>query len=222
MEFVDKLKNSKIFEGIEETDLKAFNYCFKTRVLTFEKGSVIISEGEPLENIFLVLNGHIRSILTDYYDNVSIIADHFSGDAIGIEEAFGSVEEANYTLVAIEDTEILQMNKYRVIKPCENQCPRHLTLQNNLIKIICRRNLELLEKFNHITKHSTRDKVLAYLMSVSKKAGSSYFDIPFNRQELADYLSVERSALSFELSKMKKEGLIDFTKNHFRLTKNLK
>lgn len=219
MEFVDKLKKSKIFEGIEENDLKAFNYCFKTKVLTFEKNSTIVNEGEPLENIFLVLNGHIRSILTDFYGNTSIIADHFSGDTIGIEEAFASVEIANYSLIAIEDTEILQMNKYRVSRPCENQCPRHLTLQNNLIKIICQRNLGLLEKFNHITKHSTRDKVLAYLMSISKKFGSSYFDIPFNRQELADYLSVERSALSFELSKMKKDGLIDFNKNHFRLKK---
>lgn len=219
MEFVDKMKNSKIFDGISENDLKALNYCFKTKILKFDKSSTLVNEGEPLENIFLVLSGHIRSILTDYYGNTSIIADHFSGDAVGIEEAFGSVEVANYTLIAIEDTEILQMNKYRVVKPCENQCPRHQTLQNNLVKIISKRNLDLLEKFNHITKHSTREKVLAYLMSVSKKNGSSYFDIPFNRQELADYLSVERSALSFELSKMKKDGIIDFTKNHFRLTK---
>lgn len=219
MKFVDKMKTSKIFEGITENDLKAFTYCFKTKVLTFEKNSVVLNEGEPLENVFLILGGHLRSILTDYFGNTSIIADHFSGDVVGIEEAFGSIETANYTLIALEDTEILQMNKHRVVKPCENQCPRHITLQNNLVKIVCRRNLDLLEKFNHITKHSTREKVLAYLMSVSKKNNSSYFDIPFNRQELADYLSVERSALSFELSKMKKDGIIDFTKNHFRLKK---
>lgn len=219
MEFVDKMKISKIFEGIGENDLKAFNFCFKTKILNFSKNSVIVNEDEPLESIFLVLDGHIRSYLTDYYGNISIIEDHYPGDAIGIEEAFGGVDTAKYSLIAIENTTILEMNKYRVIKPCENQCPRHLMLQNNLVKMISKKNLELFEKFNHITKHSTRDKVLAYLMSASKKASSQYFDIPFNRQELADYLSVDRSALSFELSKMKKEGLIDFSKNHFLLKK---
>ena len=74
-----------------------------------------------------------------------------------------------------------------------------------------------MQKFNHITKPSTKDKILAYLQYISKQANSKYFDIPFNRQEMADYLSVDRSALSFELSKLKKQGIIDFTKNHFML-----
>ena len=74
-----------------------------------------------------------------------------------------------------------------------------------------------MQKFNHITKPSTKDKVMAYLQYISKKENSKYFDIPFNRQELADYLSVDRSALSFELSKLKKQGILDFNKNHFML-----
>ena len=175
------------------------------------------NENSPFENIILVLDGHLRTTLIDYYGNNSIIADYYSGDAIGIEEAFSGLNTTKYNLIAVENSQVLTMNKLRVLYPCENMCQRHTRLQNNLVKIISQKNIELMEKFNHITKHSTKDKVLSYLQSVSKKYNSKYFDIPFNRQELADYLSVDRSALSFELSKMRKEGILDFNKNHFHI-----
>ena len=217
MEILQKMKKSKIFDQISENDIKALHFCFKTRVLSIKKGDVLIDEGEPFESIVLVLDGHLRSVITDYYDATSILADYYSGDAVGIEEAYSGDTTAQYTLIAIEDTQVLTMNKYRVIQPCSNMCIRHTQLQNNLVKIISQKNIELMQKFNHITRHSIRAKVLAYLQYISKKQNSKYFDIPFNRQELADYLSVDRSALSYELSKMKKDGLIDFNKNHFML-----
>lgn len=217
MEILEKMQKSKIFEDIAPNDIRALNFCFRTRVLNIKKNEVLINEGSPIESIVLILDGHIRSVIKDYYDNTSIISDYYSGEAIGVEEAFSGEHFYSSTLIAIEDTQVLTMNKYRVIKPCENMCPRHTQLQNNLVKIISKKNIELMEKFNHITKHSTREKVLAYLQSISKKQNAPYFDIPFNRQELADYLSVDRSALSFELSKMKKENIIDFNKNHFHL-----
>jgi len=217
MEILNKMKKSKVFDKISESDIKALHFCFKTKVLDVKKGDILIDEGLPFESIVLVLNGHLRTIIGDYYGGSSILADYYSGDAVGIEEAFSGSTVAQYTLIAMEDTQVLTMNKYRVILPCENMCQRHIQLQNNLVKIISQKNIELIQKFNHITKPSTKDKVLAYLQFISKKQNSKYFDIPFNRQELADYLSVDRSALSFELSKLKKQGIIDFNKNHFML-----
>lgn len=217
MEILQKMKKSKIFEEISENDIKALHFCFKTRVIDIKKGNVLLDEGEPFESIVLVLDGHLRTVINDYYGGSSILADYYSGEAVGIEEAFCGNTLAQYTLIAMEDTQVLTMNKYKVIHPCENRCIRHTQLQNNLVKIISQKNIELMQKFNHITKPSTKDKVLAYLQYVSKKENSKYFDIPFNRQELADYLSVDRSALSFELSKLKKQGIIDFNKNHFML-----
>lgn len=217
MEILQKMKKSKIFEEISENDIKALHFCFKTRVIDIKKGDVLLDEGEPFESIVLVLDGHLRTVINDYYGGSSILADYYSGDAVGIEEAFCGNTLAQYTLIAMEDTQVLTMNKYKVIYPCENMCVRHTQLQNNLVKIISHKNIELMQKFNHITKPSTKDKVLAYLQYISKKENSKYFDIPFNRQELADYLSVDRSALSFELSKLKKQGIIDFNKNHFML-----
>ncbi|MBO5910307.1 MAG: Crp/Fnr family transcriptional regulator [Clostridia bacterium] len=217
MEILKKMQKSKIFEEISENDLKALHFCFKTRVLDVKKGDVLIDEGQPFESIVLVLDGHLRSIINDYFGNTSILSDYRNGETIGVEEAFSGNTIAQYTLMAIEDTQVLTMNKYSVMKPCENMCPRHTKFQNNLVKIISQKNIELMQKFSHMTKSSTKEKVLSYLQYVSKQQNSKYFDIPFNRQELADYLSVDRSALSFELSKLKAQGIIDFTKNHFML-----
>lgn len=217
MEILKKMKMSKIFENISEADIKALHFCFKTRVLDIKKGDILIDEGEPFESIVLILEGHLRTIINDYYGNTSILADYYTGEAVGVEEAFSGSNIAQYTLIAMQDTQVLTMNKYRVIYPCNNMCLRHTQIQNNLVKIISQKNIELMQKFNHITKPSTKDKVLAYLHYISKNQNSRYFDIPFNRQELADYLSVDRSALSFELSKLKKQGIIDFNKNHFML-----
>lgn len=217
MDFLEKVKNCQIFQGIAERDIKALNFCFKTRVLHVNKGDIVLNEGDNIESIILVLDGHLRSVMNDYFGNTSIISDHYQGYAIGVEEAFSGANTFQSSLIAIEDSSLLLMNKYRVIKPCENMCPRHITFQNNLVKIISQKNIDLIEKFYHITKHTTREKVLSYLQSISKKSNSKYFDIPFNRQELADYLSVERSALSNELSKLQNDGLIEFNKNHFHL-----
>ena len=217
MEILKKMQKSQIFNEINEKDLKALHFCFKTRVLNVKKGEILIDEGEPFESIVLVLEGHLRSVINDFYDNTSILADYHSGETVGVEEAFSGNTLAQYTLIAMEDSQVLTMNKYSVMKPCDNMCPRHTQFQNNLVKIISQKNIELMQKFNHITKPSTKDKVLSYLQYISKQQNSKYFDIPFNRQELADYLSVDRSALSFELSKLKKQGIIDFNKNHFML-----
>lgn len=217
MEILKKMKNSKIFEEISENDLKALHFCFKTRVKTVKKGEVLIDESEPFDSIVLVLDGHLRSEINDYFGNTSILADYLAGETVGVEEAFSGSTIAQYTLIAMEDTQVLTMNKYAVMKPCDNMCPRHTKFQNNLVKIISQKNIELMQKFNHITKPSTKEKVLSYLQYISKQQNSKYFDIPFNRQELADYLSVDRSALSFELSKLKQQGILDFTKNHFML-----
>ena len=217
MEILKKMKKSKIFDEISENDLKALHFCFKTRVFEVKKGEILIDEGEPFESIVLVLDGHLRSELNDYYGNTSILADYHDGETIGVEEAFTGNNISQYTLIAIEDTQVLTMNKYSVMKPCDNMCPRHTQFQNNLVKIISQKNIELMQKFNHITKHSTKDKVLSYLQYMSKKNNSKYFDIPFNRQELADYLEVERSGLSAEIGKLQREGVLISNRRHFQL-----
>ena len=112
------------------------------------------------------------------------------------------------------------MNRHSLINPCQNKCKRHDIVVKNLVKLIVERNAELIEKLRLLSKKNTREKVLAYLYRQSSLAGAAYFDIPYNKTELANYLSVDRSALSTVLSKLKEEGIIDFDKKHYHIDIN--
>ena len=116
---------------------------------------------------------------------------------------------------AVENAEILFLNVSRVLTVCPSSCPFHHRLVRNLLSILARKNVLLANKMDHVTRHTTREKIMAYLSSEAKRQKSRSFNIPYNRQQMADYLAVERSALSAELSKLQKEGLIAFSKNRF-------
>ncbi len=217
MEIHDLMKQCQIFENLTSSDIKSLQYCFKTHVKKVKKGQDIVKLGETNEDIILFLEGQAKCIYTDYFDNETIISSYTFGDVYALEDAFLNKFSTTYCLTAITDCTILTLNRYRVVKCCENNCAKHQQVISNCVNIVAKQNQFLLEKLSQVTKKSTREKVLTYLQSVSKKKNSTYFDIPYNRQELADYLSVDRSALSFELSKLKKDNLIDYSKNHFRL-----
>ena len=123
----------------------------------------------------------------------------------------------NVSVLADENLSVLFLNLSKTLQMCSSSCPFHARLIENLVCVLARRNLILNEKLTYVTQHTLRDKILSYLSAESIRQHSSYFDIPFDRQQLADYLNAERSALSGELSRLKKEGIIDYQKNHFFL-----
>ena len=131
--------------------------------------------------------------------------------------ALRSVIGAREAAVASEKTEVLFLRIYRVLTTCSNACEFHARLVRNLLSVLALHNLKMNEKLTHVTQRTLREKLLSYLSSESARAGAASFEIPFNRQQLADYLSADRSALSAELSRMRGEGLIEFEKNSFRL-----
>ena len=116
-----------------------------------------------------------------------------------------------------ETTTVLFIDKDRVMTPCSSACDFHMGISKNLIRILASKNVFLTERLEHISKRTLKDKVLSYLSSEAAKSGNLIFEIPFNRQELADYLSSDRSALSAVLSNLKNEGIIDYHKNKFKL-----
>ena len=142
------------------------------------------------------------------------------GDVYGVESAYAGDEFYKDSVIATEKTLVLFMNKHRLINPCENRCKRHDFVVKNLMRLVAESNLKLLDKLTHLSKKSTREKLLSYLGLMSERAKSDYFEIPFNITELANYLSVDRSAMSNELSKMKKERLIDYDKRQFHIFNN--
>ncbi len=217
MENFNLLKATKIFSDSSEIDCQAMMYCFKTMFKTFKKNDKIAIQGEPIDYIILMLKGSAIVENMDSMGNVSVLSELNRGDVYGTEAAFAGENFYQDSVIASEKCFVLFMNKHRLINPCENRCRRHDAVIRNLMQTVAESNIRLVEKINHMSKKSTRSKLISYFVSMSEKAGSAYFEIPFNKTDLANYLSVDRSAMSSELSKMKSEGIIDFDKNRYRL-----
>lgn len=220
MEYFKDLKETKIFKDANEFEMRAMMYCFKTKFKAYNKGEKIVEQGETIENAILIVKGTAIVEHVDTLGNISIILKLKKGDLYGVETAYAGVNTFKDSVIAAEKTLVLFMNKHRLIKPCENRCRKHETVLRNVTQIISENNLTLLEKLAHMSKKTMREKLLSYFSSLAKKCGSNYFEIPFSKTELASYLSVDRSAMSAELTRMKEDGFIDFEKRQFHLIKH--
>lgn len=220
MENFSDIKKTKIFAEISENDMQAMAYCLKIKFANYNKNDTIVSQGTPAENVYLILKGGAKVENIDSRGDISIITKLKAGGVFGIESSYSGEEEYSEYLIATENSLVMIMNRHRLINPCQNKCKRHDIVVKNLVKLIVERNAELIEKLRLLSKKNTREKVLAYLYRQSSLAGSVYFDIPYNKTELANYLSVDRSALSTVLSKLKEEGIIDFDKKHYHIDIN--
>ncbi len=221
-EFVEhflELKTTKIFKDANEFECQAMMFCFKTRFKTFDKNEIIVSQGDELEYVILILKGAAIAQNIDSLGEISILSQLKCGDTYGVESAFAGEKFYKDNLIATEKSLVLFLNTHRLLNPCPNKCKRHDFVLKNLMQTVAESSMKLLDKLYHMSKKSTREKLMSYFISMSKKSNSTYFEIPFNKTELANYLSVDRSAMSTELSKMKAEGLIDFDKKQYHIIK---
>lgn len=220
MEHFEDLQKTKIFSSSTEFECQAMMYCFKTRFKTFEKNQHIVLQGDGMDDVVLIVKGGAIAENVDVMGNITILGEFNKGEVYGLEAAYAGGNVYKDSLIATKKSLVLFMNKHRIITPCSNRCRRHDIVVKHIMQIVAESNLKLLDKLNHMSKKSTRDKLLSYLTSMSEKAESEYFEIPFNKTELANYLSVDRSAMSTELSKMRDEGLLDYDKKRYRLIHN--
>lgn len=219
MENFSEIKKTKIFAEISEFDMQALAYCLKIKFRNYNKNDTIIAQGQPVEDVAMLLKGGAKIENIDSFGDISLITKLKAGDVYGVENGFMGETTYKDTLTATENCLVMLMNRHRLLTPCENKCKRHDIVMRHLIQMVIERNYELSEKLKFLSKKNIKEKVLAYLQAQSKKAGSLYFDIPYNKTELANYLSVDRSALSTTLSRLREEGLIDFDKKHYHIKK---
>ena len=219
MEFYEDLKKTKIFSLASEFECQAMMFCLKTRFRVYKKNEHIIQQGQALEDVVLIVKGSAIVEHIDSFGDISILMRLKDGELFGVESAYNKECEHKDSLIATEKTLVMFMNKHRLLTPCENRCRRHENVIKFVAESMAESNLKLMNKLAHMRKKTTREKLLSYFTSLSKANGSNYFELPFNKTELANYLSVDRSAMSNELSKMKEEGLIEFDKRQFHLKK---
>lgn len=216
MDLIEKLKNTILFENIEEKDIRALTFCLNTKVKTFPQNYVIAYEEDVISSAYLILKGKCKAVKEDASNNNTIIMTYESGDVFGIDSL--NNYPSNYTYITLTECKILVMDKFKIISPCSNMCKRHITLMQNIMNILSNINAKLRNQLINISNRSIRQKVMHYLKKY-EKTPNEFFDVPLNRQEMADYLIVDRSALSKELSKLKEENVIEYKKNHFKINR---
>jgi len=206
-----------LFFGIGEDRLLDMLSCLDARLATYQKNEVIFAEGSEPKYISLVLSGTVQLERIDYYGNRSIVTRIEPSELFGESFACAKAEYIPISATATEKTEVLLIDCQKIISPCTKVCSFHSQLIFNLLKIVATKNIILTQKAEITSKRTTREKLMAYLMSEAKKQGQSSFAIPYDRQTLADYLGVDRSGLSAEISKLRTDGIIKCRKNHFEL-----
>lgn len=215
--YYDVLKNCPLFSHIGEENLLRMLTCLGAKIESFDKKYTVIAEGNPAKYIGIVLTGSVQIVRIDYYGNRSILTEVGAGDVFGEAFACAEVEAIPVTVIANEPCLIMLIDCGHILHTCENNCGFHQQLIFNLMKDLATKTMLFHQKIEIMAKRSTRDKLLTYLMFQAKKAGRNRFTIPFDRQELADYLEVDRSGLSAEISKLRREGILESEKNEFIL-----
>lgn len=211
------LKKCSLFAGILDQELKAILACLGAVNKAYVKNQYIYTMGQEIKDVGIIVNGAAFIEKIDCWGNRTILAKVMPGDMFGEALACASVVKSSINVVTSEETTVLFIDYRKIVNVCSSACTFHTSLIENMLKILAQKNIMLTGKIEHLTKRSTREKLLSYLSSIALQKGSKSFDIMLNRQELADYLAVDRSAMSHELGKMRNEGILDFNKNHFIL-----
>ena len=215
--YLEILKSCPLFKNIGDDSLLTMLKCLGARIESFDKKYTIMAEGTPARYIGIVLSGSAQIIQVDYYGNRSILSSLEPSQIFAEAFATAEVKSIPVSIIASEPSEIMLIDCSHIMHTCSNNCGFHNQLIFNLVQDIAAKTILFHQKIEIISKRSTREKLLTYLSFYSKKMGSGSFDIPFDRQELADYLEVDRSGLSAEISKLRREGLLNSCKKHFEL-----
>ena len=215
--YLEILKKCPLFYKVEEQELLTMLGCLGARVIAFDKKYTVFSEGSEAKFIGIVLSGSVQVVTVDFYGNRNILNNIEAPDMFCEAFACAETQALPVSVIANGPSDVMLIDRNRILHTCSNNCGFHQTLIYNLMKDLAEKTIMFHQRIDITSKRSTRDKLLEYLNQRAKKEGSNSFIIPFNRQELADYLEVDRSGLSVEIGKLRDEGVLISRKNYFEL-----
>ncbi|MBO5209597.1 MAG: Crp/Fnr family transcriptional regulator [Lachnospiraceae bacterium] len=215
--YFEILQKCSLFNKIEEENLISMLDCLGAKIELFDKKYTIFAEGNPAKYIGIMLTGSAQIVRIDYYGNRSILSNVEPTEVFAEAFACAGLPSLPVTVIANEPCEVMLIDCNHILHTCTNNCVFHQQLIFNLMKDLASKAIMFQQKIEITSQRSTREKLMAYLTIQAKKADSNRFDIPFDRQELADYLEVDRSGLSAEISKLRREGIIENHRKHFIL-----
>jgi len=210
------LTECALFHGLREAQIREMLPCLSARQSRFRRGQFLLRAGDRVAFAGILLSGEAEVLQEDFWGNRNLLAAIGPGDLFA--EAFACAHAVSPVSVLCKtDGSVLYLNVRAVFSTCEKACAQHKALSQNLIRVLAEKNMQLNEKAGFLSQRTTREKLLAYLSAQARRAGSASFRIPFDRQQLADFLSVNRSAMSAELSRMQREGLLCADRSSFIL-----
>lgn len=215
--YLPLLQQVSLFRGFKEGDILQILSCLQAACRIYPKGSCLLHSGDPVESVGLLLEGNAVVVQDDFWGNRNLLAQLHAGQLFGEAFACSPGICSTVNVVTQSSCTVMQLEVAPLLTTCSHACTHHQLLIRNLLGELAAKNLLFNEKLTHMGQRTTRQKLLSYFSAQAMKHGCAEFDIPFDRQQLADYLGVERSAMSAELSRLKKEGLLLYRKNHFLL-----
>ena len=215
--YFETLRKCPLFDRIDDDQLLRLLPCLGAKVEHFDKKYTVFAEGGPARYVGIVLSGSVQLIKNDYDGNRSIVLTAEPSELFGEAFACAELHAMPVSAIAAEASEIMLIDCHHILHACSNACGFHQQMIFNLMKNLATKNLAFHQKIEVTSKRTTREKLLTYLSIQSQKAKARRFRIPFDRQALADYLEVDRSGLSSEIGKLKKEGILLCEKNEFEL-----
>lgn len=216
-DYLSVIRSSQLFSGVSEEEVIAMLSCLKAERKDFPKDAFLLRAGDTAESIGLVLSGSVLVIQEDIWGNRNILSKAGPGQTFAAAFACAPGSVLNVSVVAETPVTALFLDVKRILTVCPSACAHHSRIIRNLLGELAEKNLRFGEKLTHMGQRTIRSKLMSYLSAEAQRRGAVEFDIPFSRQQLADFLGVERSGLSLELGKMKQDGLLDFHKSHFVL-----
>lgn len=216
-DFLSVLRSSQLFSGISENEITSMLSCLDTRKANFPKEAFVLRAGDTVDSIGVVLSGSVLIIQEDIWGNRNILSKAGPGQTFAAAYACAPGSKLNVSVTAETPAAVMFLNVKCILNVCPSACSHHGRVIRNLLSELADKNLRFNEKLTHMGQRTTRSKIMSYLSAQAQRLGKYEFDIPFSRQQLADYLGVERSGLSLELGKMKNDGILDYHKSHFIL-----
>ena len=215
--YFEILRKCPLFQQIEGDDLQKMLGCLGAKVESFDKKYTILAEGTPAKYIGILLSGSAQIVQVDYYGNRSILGSVAPSEVFAEAFACAGMDMLPVSVTANEPCEVMLIHRDHILHTCENHCGFHQQLIFNLMQDLASKAILFQQKIEITSKRTTREKLMTYLLLYAKKANNNSFEIPFDRQELADYLEVDRSGLSAEIGKLRKEGILENHRKSFTL-----
>lgn len=215
--YFDILDTCPLFYQVGRENYGKMLRCFGARMMSIKKGHTIFHEGEAARYVGIVLTGAIQTVHDDYLGNRSILSMAIPGQLFAEGFACAGIESMPVRMVAAADSTIMLIDCSHITTLCQHVCGFHNQMIRNMLASVARSNLQLNQKIEILSKRTTREKVMAYLLSEAAIHGSNEFTIPYDRQELADFLGVERSAMSTVIGQLRDDGYIKVNRRHFQI-----